>query len=221
MDEFFETFARGGGDPYAHGYYPQCDEAWFDGTADVSVKQALQSGDGPILVYVGAFDPWHVGHSNALRSTVQVAERMFVHPIRGALIIPDNDVYAQQKRPDTYTSLPARLDAIHRDTSLADVPCPVIPCDLAGRFTDAAPNFTHILLTVRELYGTPDSVIGLIVGQDNACFAPVVASIPGFATFVVQRDGAPRFDGHPHTKFVPVEDSAYLRASSTAVRASA
>ena len=222
-DVFFDALEAKGGDPWQHGFYPQC-----VGASLITVPQELHTalsngfpqGDGPLLVYPGAFDLWHGGHANAVHAAVDAVNKARLIRPSGVLIVPDSDMYAQQKRPNgDHSGISKRALHITMSGTLDDLPCPWHVTRLGAAYYHTAPNFTHILVEVSKLLRwTGYREIGLIVGQDNAAFAEAVNAVHGFFTVIVQRDDEIEDSDDPKVIIAQVNDSDIRKESSTRVR---
>ena len=221
-DEFFEALERSGGDPWEHGFSPQCVDTVLGNLPDdinAAFSRGFPRGDGPLLVYVGAFDLWHKGHSSAVAAAVSAVNHSRLMLPSGVLVVPDNDRYVADKRPENHSGLAKRCLHISMDQSLKELPCPVHITRLAGAFHTAAPNFTHVLSAVRNLfYWRGIREVGLVVGQDNASFSDAVSAIPGFFTVVVQRGDTPPVSDDPKVIVAEVTDPDVRMESSTRAR---
>lgn len=130
-----------------------------------------------VIVFTGAFDPFHEGHHHAVQSAIaSISPEYTVTHIH---IIPDNGAYTKQKRPLEYGDNEDRIASIEKFGYTVDT---------SSIMCEHSPNYTTVLLRTQwawEQLGLHPTIF-MVVGSDNDIFAEVV-NTDRFKTIIIPR----------------------------------
>lgn len=180
IDPFFQTYADDVDALERYGYYDDgittpdyCPEILPEPYPDSIVNPA-------VIVFTGAFDPFHEGHHQAVQSAIKSIPDYTVTHVH---IVPDNGAYTHEKRPLEYGD---------NDDRIASIKSYGYQVDTSSIMCEHSPNYTTVLLRTQWAWNQVgcNPTIFMVVGSDNAVFAEVVDD-DVFKTIIVPRDCHP------------------------------
>lgn len=180
IDPFFQAYANDVDALERYGYYDDgittpdyCPEILPEPYPDSIVNPA-------VIVFTGAFDPFHEGHHQAVQSAIKSIPDYNVTHVH---IVPDNGAYTHEKRPLEYGD---------NDDRIASIKSHGYQVDTSSIMCEHSPNYTTVLLRTQWAWNQVgcNPTIFMVVGSDNAVFAEVVDD-DVFKTIIVPRDCHP------------------------------